>query len=131
MSEKGKLIGIGVSPENVETLSLEAIKTLETVPVIYSQQVAEKKEGIALSIIDPILEKREDYKKLMIIEPVFPVLKNDAEQEQYWKSASSLIANYLDTGRDVAFVTLDDHTITQIFDYIKQNLKDSYEVVIL
>ncbi len=131
MSEKGKFIGIGVDPENIESLSPEAIKILETVPVIYSQQVAEKKEGIALSLIDPILEKREDYKRLMVIEPIFPPLKKEEDLKQYWMNASSLIANYLDSGRDVAFVTLDDSTISQTLGYAEKYLKNDYDVKII
>ena len=130
MSEKGKLIGIGINPEN-ELTNPEALKILETIPVIYSQRLPEKNEGIALDMIEPILQKRKDYKRIMVIEPVYPLLKKEEDLEKYWTSASSLIANYLDSGRDVAFITLDDESIASTLGRVEKALKDDYEVEII
>lgn len=128
MSEKGKLIGIGVGPGDTELLTLKAVKALETVPVICSPKSAKEKESIALSIVNPIIKKRKDYKRLMLVQPLFPMIEDQKELEKYWDSASDLIANYLDSGRDVAFITLGDPSIFSTFSYVQERLKDKYAV---
>ena len=105
MTKKGKLIGIGVGPGDTELLTLKAAKVLETVPVVFSPKSSKEKESIALSIVRPVLEKRKDYKRLMLVEPIFPMIEDKAELEKVWTSASEMIAQYLDSGRDVAFIT--------------------------
>ena len=111
MAKKGKLIGIGVGPGDTELLTLKAAKVLESIPVIFSPKSAKEKESIALSIVKPLLEKRDDYKKVMIVEPIFPMIENKNELEKIWNSAADLVSQYLNTGRDVAFITLGDPSI--------------------
>ena len=128
MAEKGKLIGIGVGPGDTELLTLKAAKVLKSVPVIFSPKSSKEKESIALSIVKPVLEEREDYKKLMIVAPIFPMIENKEELEKIWDSASELIAQYLDTGRDVAFITLGDPSIFSTYSYVQKRLIDEYEI---
>lgn len=131
MSEKGKLYGVGVGPGDVELLTLKAEKILKTVPVICSPKSAKEKDSIALSIIEPIIDERADRKKVMIVEPVFPMIEDDETLEKVWDSASELIAHYLDSGRDLAFVTLGDPSIFSTFSYVQKRLKDSYEIEVI
>ena len=128
MSEKGKLIGIGVGPGDTELLTIKACKILKTVPVVFSPKSAKEKESIALSIVRPILEKRDDYKRLMIVEPIFPMIEDKEELEKVWNSASEMIAQYLDTGRDVAFITLGDSSIFSTYSYVQKKLTGKYEI---
>ena len=60
IEQKGKLIGIGVGPGDSELLTVKAVKILEKIPVICSPKSSPEKESIALSIIKPVLEERED-----------------------------------------------------------------------
>lgn len=128
MAKKGKLIGIGVGPGDTELLTLKAAKVLESIPVIFSPKSAKEKESIALSIVKPLLEKRDDYKKVMIVEPIFPMIKNKNELEKIWNSAADLVSQYLNTGRDVAFITLGDPSIFSTYSYLQKRLVDDYEV---
>ena len=128
MVKKGKLIGIGVGPGDTELITLKAARILETVPVIFSPKSSKEKESIALSIVRPILEKREDYKRLMIVAPIFPMIENKEELEKVWTSASEMIAQYLDSGRDVAFITLGDSSIFSTYSYVQKKLIDEYEI---
>lgn len=128
MSEKGKLIGIGVGPGDTELLTIKACKILKTVPVVFSPKSAKEKESIALSIVRPILEKRDDYKRLMIVEPIFPMIEDKNELEKVWNNASEMIAQYLDTGRDVAFITLGDSSIFSTYSYVQKKLTGKYEI---
>ena len=128
MAKKGKLIGIGVGPGDTELLTLKAAKVLESIPVIFSPKSAKVKESIALSIVKPLLEKRDDYKKVMIVEPIFPMIENKNELEKIWNSAADLVSQYLNTGRDVAFITLGDQSIFSTYSYLQKRLVDDYEV---
>ena len=128
MAEKGKLIGIGVGPGDTELLTLKACRVLKTVPVIFSPKSSKEKESIALSIVKPVLEERKDYKKLMLVAPIFPMIEDKDELEKIWTSASELIAQYLDTGRDVAFITLGDPSIFSTYSYVQKKLIGDYEI---
>ena len=128
MTKKGKLIGIGVGPGDTELLTLKAAKVLETVPVIFSPKSSKEKESIAYSIIKPILEKREDYKRLMLVAPIFPMIEDKEELEKVWSSAAELVAQYLDSGRDVAFITLGDPSIFSTYSYVQKKLLGRYEI---
>ena len=128
MAEKGKLIGIGVGPGDTELLTLKAAKVLKTVPVVFSPKSSKEKESIALSIVRPILEERKDYKRLMLVEPIFPMIEDKDELEKIWTSASELIAQYLDSGRDVAFITLGDTSIFSTYSYVQKRLMGRYEI---
>ncbi|WP_405314856.1 precorrin-2 C(20)-methyltransferase [Methanobrevibacter sp.] len=128
MAKKGKLIGIGVGPGDTELVTLKAAKVLKSVPVVFSPKSSKEKESIALSIVRPILEERKDYKRLMIVEPIFPMIENKKELEKIWTSASELIAQYLNTGRDVAFITLGDPSIFSTYSYVQKKLIDRYEI---
>jgi precorrin-2/cobalt-factor-2 C20-methyltransferase len=128
MAKKGKLIGIGVGPGDTELVTLKAAKVLKSVPVVFSPKSSKEKESIALSIVRPILEERKDYKRLMIVAPIFPMIENKKELEKIWTSASELIAQYLETGRDVAFITLGDPSIFSTYSYVQKKLIDKYEI---
>ena len=128
MAKKGKLIGIGVGPGDTELVTLKAAKVLKSVPVVFSPKSSKEKESIALSIVRPILEERKDYKRLMIVEPIFPMIENKKELEKIWTSASELISQFLNTGRDVAFITLGDPSIFSTYSYVQKKLIDKYEI---
>ena len=128
MVKKGKLIGIGVGPGDTELLTLKAARILKTVPVIFSPKSSKEKDSIALSIVRPILEEREDYKRMMIVAPIFPMIEDKSELEKIWDSASEMIAQYLDSGRDVAFVTLGDTSVFSTYSYVQKRLMGSYEI---
>ena len=128
MKKKGKLYGIGVGPGDTELLTLKAARILKTVPVVFTPKSSKEKESIALSIVKPVLEEREDYKRLMLVTPIFPMIENKDELEKIWTSASEMIAQYLESGRDVAFITLGDPSVFSTYAYVQKRLIDDYEI---
>ena len=64
----------------------------------------------------------------MVVEPLFPMIEDKQELEKYWNSAAELIANYLDGGRDVAFITLGDPSIFSTYSYTQKKLANNYEI---
>ena len=99
MTKKGKLYGIGVGPGDTELLTLKAARILKEVSVVFTPKSSKEKDSIALSIVRPILEEREDYKRLMLVTPIFPMIENKDELEKIWTSASEMIAQYLESGK--------------------------------
>ena len=128
MTKKGKLYGIVVVPGDTELLTLKAARILKTVPVVFTPKSAKEKESIALSIVRPVLEERDDYKRLMLVTPIFPMIEDKDELEKIWTSASEMIAQYLDSGRDVAFITLGDPSVFSTYSYLQKKLKGNYEI---
>ena len=128
MAKKGKLYGIGVGPGDTELLTLKAARILKSVPVVFTPKSSKEKDSIALSIVKPILEERDDYKRLMLVTPIFPMIEDKDELEKIWQSASEMIAQYLDSGRDVAFITLGDPSVFSTYAYVQKRLIDDYEI---
>ena len=128
MAKKGKLYGIGVGPGDTELLTLKAARILKEVPVVFTPKSSKEKDSIALSIVRPILEEREDYKRLMLVTPIFPMIEDKDELEKIWTSASEMIAQYLSSGRDVAFITLGDPSVFSTYSYIQKKLVGEFEI---
>jgi precorrin-2/cobalt-factor-2 C20-methyltransferase len=119
---KGKLIGIGVGPGDPELLTVKAVKTLESVPVICSPKSSPKKPSVALSIVQGILDGRSD--EYNVIEPLFPMIEDKNALESYWAGAAELIISELNEGKDVSFITLGDPAIYSTFSYVARIIGD-------
>jgi precorrin-2/cobalt-factor-2 C20-methyltransferase len=114
----GKLIGIGVGPGDPELITIKAVKVLGKVPVICAPKSSKEKPSLALSIIQPILEEiKTDYH---IIEPLFPMFEDEKVLQGHWEHAAGMIAEKLNAGLDVAFVTLGDPSIYSTFAYVSR-----------
>jgi precorrin-2/cobalt-factor-2 C20-methyltransferase len=64
----------------------------------------------------------------MLVTPIFPMIEDKDELEKIWTSASEMISQYLDSGRDVAFITLGDPSVFSTYSYIQKKLKENYEI---
>lgn len=124
---KGKLIGVGVGPGNPELLTIKAAKILSEVPVVCAPRSAPEKPSIALAIVQSTLDCRED--QYQTLEPVFPMVEDKKSLEEHWDQAADMVAQHLENGDDVAFVTLGDPSIFSTFSYLqKRIIKKGYEV---
>jgi precorrin-2/cobalt-factor-2 C20-methyltransferase len=128
--KKGKLFGIGVGPGDTELLTIKASKLLKNVEVICSPRSAEKKPSLALSIVQPVLNERED--EYEILDPLFPMIEDKLALKIYWDQAAEIIINNLKHGKDVAFITLGDPTIYSTFSYVAKRVeKKGFKIEIL
>lgn len=119
--DEGKLIGVGVGPGDSELLTLKAVKILRSVPVVCAPRSSKNKPSRALSIIKDILAIRGDYK---LLEPVFPMTRDIKELELHWDEAARLVADELEKGDDVAFVTLGDPSLYSTFSYLQERVEN-------
>lgn len=118
--KKGKLYGIGVGPGDTELLTIKSAKILRDIDVICSPRSANSKPSLALSIVQPILNERDD--EYEILDPLFPMIEDKLALNTYWDNAADIISNKLVQGMDVAFITLGDPTIYSTFSYVARKL---------
>jgi precorrin-2/cobalt-factor-2 C20-methyltransferase len=88
--------------------------------VVCSPRSAESKPSLALSIVQPILNERDD--EYEILDPLFPMIEDKLTLNTYWDNAAEIITNKLVQGKDVAFITLGDPTIYSTFSYVAKRL---------
>ncbi len=127
---QGKLYGIGVGPGDTDLLTIKAAKILKNIDVICSPRSAESKPSLALSIVQPILNERDDEYK--ILDPLFPMIEDKLALKTYWDNAAEIITDKLVQGKDVAFITLGDPTIYSTFSYVAERLiAGSFEIEVI
>jgi len=128
--KRGKLFGIGVGPGDTELLTIKASKLLRKVDVVCSPRSAEKKPSLALSIVQPVLNERDD--EYEILDPLFPMIEDKLMLKTYWDQAAEIIISNLKQGKDIAFITLGDPTIYSTFSYVAKRIeKTGFKIEIL
>jgi precorrin-2/cobalt-factor-2 C20-methyltransferase len=118
--KQGKLYGIGVGPGDTELLTIKAAKILKKIDVICSPRSSESKRSLALSIVQPILNDRDDNYE--ILDPLFPMVEDKLTLNTYWDHAAQIITKKLIQGKDVGFITLGDPTVYSTYSYIAKRL---------
>lgn len=109
----GKLYGLGVGPGDPELVTLKAKRIMEEVDYIAVPKTSEGKKSFALSIVEGIVG---DGKSLL--ELVFPMIFDESLLESSWNSAIEEIRKVLDSGKDIAFITLGDPTVYSTYIYV-------------
>lgn len=128
--EQGKLYGIGVGPGDTELLTIKTAKILKKIDVICCPRSSESKPSLALSIVQPILNDREDNYE--ILDPLFPMVEDKLTLNTYWDQAAEIITKKLIQGKDVGFITLGDPTVYSTFSYIAKRLVASgFEIEVI
>jgi precorrin-2/cobalt-factor-2 C20-methyltransferase len=128
--KRGKFFGIGVGPGDTELLTIKAAKILKKIDVICSPRSAESKRSLALSIVQPILNDRDDDYE--ILDPLFPMIEDKLTLNTYWDQAAEIITKKLVQGKDVGFITLGDPTVYSTFSYVAKRLIESdFEIEVI
>ena len=124
----GILYGVGVGPGDPELLTLKALRILRESDVIAIP--AETKESCAAYKIAlgayPELEQKE------LLPVPMPMTKDPSVLERSHEAAASAIAQQLEQGRQVAFLTLGDPTVYSTFLYVHRKIAGrGYETAII
>ena len=128
-----KLYGIGVGPGDPELLTIKAYKILKEVDMIVTPRSSEDKRSLALLTIEGIINERKN--EPIVVEPVFPMTKDQAKLDFYWEKArEEVLKNMKDMKgcETVAFITLGDPSLYSTFyRFLKifKDLVDEVEVV--
>ena len=124
---KGKLYGVGVGPGDPGLVTIKAKEIIETAGCIAVPKTKMEKESLALSIVKEIVGEGKD-----ILELLFPMSFDEKVLEASWSTALEAIRAKLDSGCDVAFITLGDPTVYSTYIYMHKTLKlQGYEAVII
>jgi len=124
-AKKGKAYGVGVGPGDPELMTLKACRLIRENDVIAVPGKVPQ-ESVAYRIAVQAVPELAD-KELV---PVYmPMVRDTAIVKEGHAKAAALIESYLDSGRNVVYLTLGDSTIYCTFSYIQHILEaDGYEV---
>ncbi len=119
-----KLFIVGTGPGDPELLTLKAVNTVRTCPVIISPRGYSDGISTALSILKPVINLSEKE----IHELHFPMKKvksgcdPDPEILVAWRYAAETVLAALDSGKDVCFPTLGDPAIYSTGYYLYETI---------
>jgi precorrin-2/cobalt-factor-2 C20-methyltransferase len=106
------LVGVGVGPGDPELLTVRAIRTLREADRVFSPTMAEDSVGRAESIV------REAAPDVTVERLVFAILRDDEARATAHRAAAERVAECLDAGEHVAFITLGDPNIYSTFHHL-------------
>ncbi|MDR2530784.1 MAG: precorrin-2 C(20)-methyltransferase, partial [Oscillospiraceae bacterium] len=112
----GVLYGVGVGPGDPEHLTLKAVRVLNSVDVIAAPE--QGGDHIALDIVTNYLDGKR------IIRCATPMSNDPEVTGKAYRAAAVAIAELLDAGRSVAFVTLGDPSIYSTYLYIQRLVRE-------
>lgn len=139
----GILYGTGTGPGEAELLTLKAVRTIRSCdmiavpvsdsalkePCIWEEGMPYLDRCTAYQIVLP--EVPEIRKKPVLCLPM-PMMKEKEELKRIHDAGAKKVEEYLDEGKDIAFLTLGDPSIYSTYLYIHKRVqKDGYQAVII
>ncbi len=125
MSEKGIFYGVGVGPGDPELLTLKAINTIRNADIIVLPD-SSAKENAAYKIAEEYIKD----KQLVYVD--MPMIRDKQKLDESHDKAADTVAEYLDKGKNAAFLTLGDPTVYSTIMYVHKRLKQrGYKTVII
>jgi len=122
---KGTLYGIGLGPGNSELITVKAWRLLSTVEII-AYPKPPNGESFARKIAAPFIP--EDTVEIALTIPM--ARERDPAQKAYDAGAEQ-IAEQLENGKHVAFISNGDPFLYSTFMYIHERLKERFEIEII
>ena len=117
------LIGIGVGPGDVELLTVKAVNAIHNADIIMCPASKEDRPSIALSVIEPIIDKSKNQE---IIKLIFPMTKDKDILEASWKRNAKIMAETVLEGKNVVYITVGDPYLYSTWIYMHRDLKEKY-----
>lgn len=117
-----KIYAVGVGPGDPELLTRKAERVLRQVPVICAPTASPADSSYALSIVEPFI----DPSRQEVIVQVFPMRRDQAGLDEFWETAAAEVAERVQRGQDVAFITIGDPFLYSTFLYIYRIFREKY-----
>ena len=119
-NSNGIFYGIGVGPGDPELLTVKAINAIKKSDIIIAPKTEKKDGSVALTIAQPYLRENVE-----IVYQTFPMVTNFEEFHKVFEENEKEILNFLNAGKNVAFLTLGDPMFYSTYIYIFRLLKNS------
>ena len=116
-SKTGTLYGIGVGPGDPDLVTIKAAKILGRVDIVYAAASTRNHHSLAKDIARPHVPETTPIKMLK-----FPMTRDKTETRSAWAMHAATIIRELESGQDVAFLTLGDAMTYSTFGYIVRHI---------
>ena len=116
---QGYFIGVGVGPGDPELLTVKAVKAIESADVIIAPRTEKKEDSVALTIAQCYIKPETE-----VLPVIFPMNFNADEQDAYWEAGRGIIAEKVQQGKKVVFLTLGDPMLYSTYIYVYRLLQD-------
>ena len=117
-SHRGILYGVSVGPGDPELMTLQAVRRLQSCPVIAAPQT---KSGQMLAL--EIAQGAVDLTGKTIVPLHFPMSRNGDTLREAHTRAAEMLRHHLYAGQDVAMLNLGDVSVYATFGYLQEILQ--------
>ncbi|MEK9681973.1 MAG: precorrin-2 C(20)-methyltransferase [Nitrosopumilus sp.] len=117
------LIGIGVGPGDPELLTVKAVKAIHDADIIMCPASKEDRPSIALSVVDSLIDKSKNQE---IVKLIFPMTKDKDVLEETWKRNAKIMAETVQSGKNVVYLTVGDPFLYSTWIYMHKDLTEKY-----
>ena len=116
-----KLFCVGCGPGDPELLTVKAVRIIETAEMIFAPTSRDGKASIALSIV-----QKHVRKTAKVVSLVFPMIRERESLKERWKENAQQIADAVNTGKQVVYLTVGDPSLYSTWIYIYRELVSNY-----
>jgi adenosylcobyric acid synthase len=116
------LYAVGVGPGDPELLTLKAVRVLRAADVIVAPTGSAEATSYALGIVAEHL----DRSRQLVLERVFPMVRDEEELPPHWQATASEVADHVRAGRAVALVTTGDPLLDSTFRCLLRILRERH-----
>lgn len=121
---RGKLYGLGLGPGDPRLVTLKAKEILERADTVFVPKSSEDANSWARGIVEAVTTSTKNF-----VELTFPMTKDQALLNKYWRQAAERIAKEVNLGREVAFVTIGDPLIYSTYIYLLKVLENKFPAI--
>ena len=115
----GTLYGVGVGPGDPELITIKAVKILNKVEVIFAAASSKNEYSLALENAESHMLNGAEVVRLN-----FPMTRHRNKLQEAWEENAHRILEFIQQGKDAAFITIGDPLTYSTFGYIMQTLSD-------
>lgn len=118
-----ELVCVGCGPGDPELLTVKAVKAIQGAEVIACPTAKEGKPSIALSVVEPLIDKKKNPE---IINLVFPMVKDKETLESTWDRNTKILAQKVREGKKVVYLTIGDPYLYSTWIYLHRELQTKH-----